>query len=262
MAVAAVQRTSKGQLTKQRLAEAAQADGADCPPLIAGDRLTRAEFEGRYEATPAHIKAELIEGAVYMPSPVTLPHGEATANLALWLAYYAAQTPGVSCLDNATVRLDANNEPQPDLALRLIAGGTSQPSAPKQTPRGPAVYLEGAPELVGEVAFSSALTDLKKKPTIYERNGVKEYLVWSLSEQKLFWFRLQDGVYLPIKPDRRGVIESAVFPGLRLKVKALLAGRMKEVLAELQQGLASAAHAEFVKQQTRTMKIAARRKRR
>ena len=40
------------------------------PLLEPGDRLTRAEFERRYEAMPELRKAELIEGVVYMPSPV------------------------------------------------------------------------------------------------------------------------------------------------------------------------------------------------
>ncbi|MBI1761637.1 MAG: Uma2 family endonuclease [Acidobacteria bacterium] len=262
MAVAAVQQTSKGQLIKRRLAETAQADGADCPPLMAGDRLTRAEFERRYEATPAHIKAELIGGVVYMPSPLGWPHGYATRLISNWLGAYQFVTPNVDGGDNATTRMGVDDEPQPDASLRLIEGGTSWLSAPVQTPRGKTVYLEGAPELVVEVAFSTASYDLHDKQETYRRNGVKEYLVWLLSEEQFIWFRLQEGVYVRIKPDRRGVIESAVFPGLRLKVKALLAGRMKEVLAELQQGLAAPAYAEFVKQQARTMKTAARRKRR
>ena len=39
-------------------------------PLEHGDHLTREEFERRYEAMPHVRKAELIEGVVYMPSPV------------------------------------------------------------------------------------------------------------------------------------------------------------------------------------------------
>ncbi len=50
------------------------------PPLESGDRLTRAEFERRYHLTPRNVKAELIEGVVYMASPVRAarharPHG-------------------------------------------------------------------------------------------------------------------------------------------------------------------------------------------
>ena len=52
------------------------------PPLEPGDRLSRAEFERRYEAMPELKKAELIEGVVYMPSPVRLRrHGRPHAHL-------------------------------------------------------------------------------------------------------------------------------------------------------------------------------------
>lgn len=47
------------------------------PPLQAGDFLTRAEFERRYHNHPELKKAELIEGIVYMPSPVNAAyHGD------------------------------------------------------------------------------------------------------------------------------------------------------------------------------------------
>ena len=42
----------------------------EIPPLESGDRLTRAEFLRRYDAMPDLKKAELIEGVVYVPSPV------------------------------------------------------------------------------------------------------------------------------------------------------------------------------------------------
>ena len=45
---------------------------APVPPLENGDRLTRCEFERRYALRPDLKKAQLIEGIVYMPSPVSL----------------------------------------------------------------------------------------------------------------------------------------------------------------------------------------------
>src|SRR5215468_7286816 len=81
------------------------------PPLENGDTLTRAEFERRYESMPHLKKAELIEGVVYMPSPVRqLQHGEPHAHLIIWLGYYLVGTPGVTVGDNSTVRLDLDNE--------------------------------------------------------------------------------------------------------------------------------------------------------
>src|SRR5262245_50632332 len=86
------------------------------PPLEAGDRLSRAEFERRYEAMPHLKKAELIEGVVYVPSPVGLhQHAEPHFELITWLGLYKWATAGVRGADNATTRLDLDNEPQPDV---------------------------------------------------------------------------------------------------------------------------------------------------
>src|SRR5574341_142701 len=98
------------------------------PPLETGDRLTRQEFERRYEAMPRIRKAELIEGVVYMPSPVYYEsHSEPHGQIMGWLSVYCAATPNVRLGDNATVRLDPDNEVQPDALLRLEpeAGGRS-----------------------------------------------------------------------------------------------------------------------------------------
>ena len=99
------------------------------PPLESGDRLTRAEFERRYQATPEKFKAELIEGVVYVASPVRSFHGVPHADLVTWLGVYRTATPGVSVADNTTTRLDLDNEPQPDALLRIEIGGISTISA-------------------------------------------------------------------------------------------------------------------------------------
>ncbi len=89
-------------------------------PLFAGDRLSRAEFERRYHAQPALKKAELIDGIVYMPSPVKYKrHSNPHLSLGGWLTNYLVATPHVEGGDNATVRMDNQNEPQPDLLLRI-----------------------------------------------------------------------------------------------------------------------------------------------
>ncbi|GAB4149416.1 MAG: Uma2 family endonuclease [Cyanobacteria bacterium J069] len=210
------------------------------PPLESGDRLTRAEFERRYQATPEHFKAELIEGVVYVASPVRVFHGNPHFNLITWLGVYSAATPGVSGSDNATTRLDMDNEPQPDALLRIETGGTSTISEDG--------YIEGAPELIAEIAASSAAIDLGAKQNAYRRNGVQEYLVWQTFENHLSWFRLQAEAYVLIEPDADGIIRSSVFPGLWLDVPALLEGKMMEVLNALQAGLADPAHQAFVAQ--------------
>ena len=214
--------------------------GAAPPPgapatttLENGDRLTRCEFERRYALRPDLKKAQLIEGIVYMPSPVSVAHAEPHAMIQAALLVYAASTPGVHGYDNATLRLDLDNEPQPDVLLRLApeAGGRSRVSEDG--------YLEGAPELVVEVATSSVSIDLHDKLRAYRRNGVQEYVVWRTQEQRIDWFELADGDYRPLPADDSDVIRSRVFPGLRLAVAALLNRDLAGALSELQAGIDS-----------------------
>ncbi len=213
------------------------------PPLESGDRLTRSEFERRYLAAPHIKKAELIEGVVYVASPLRHEqHGRPHSRMMTLLGVYQALTPGVDSSDAPTVRLDLDNEPQPDAVLLI------EPDAGGQTQLSSDGYIEGAPELVAEVAASSAAYDLYDKKTAYRRNGVKEYIVWQVIEQKLDWFILREGVYESLIADNTGIIRSETFPGLWLAVSSLLAGDMAQVLAVLQEGLNSPEHAAFVRQ--------------
>ncbi len=210
------------------------------PPLDNGDRLSREEFERRYEAMPERKKAELIEGVVHMPSPVRHEHhGEQHFDLLGWLAVYRVHTPGVRGGDNITVRLDLDNEPQPDAALFIDPkrGGQARIDADG--------YVEGAPELVTEVAASNVSIDLGPKMTAYRRNGVREYLVWRVLDRAVDWFVLRGSQYDRLAPDAAGVYRSEIFPGLWLDAAALLAGDLPRVHQVLQQGLAAPDHAQF-----------------
>ncbi|MDZ8081731.1 MAG: Uma2 family endonuclease [Nostoc sp. DcaGUA01] len=211
------------------------------PPLESGDRLSRHEFERRYSAMPHVKKAELIEGIVYVASPLRFnSHGKPHGDLIIWLGTYKVATPGVELGDNVTVRLDLDNEPQPDVVLLIDEklGGQARISNDD--------YIEGAPELIAEVAASSAANDLHDKKKVYRRNGVKEYIVWRILENQLDWFCLENGEYISLEPDINNVIKSRIFPGLWLDVQALCTGKMTKVLAILQQGLSSEEHADFV----------------
>ncbi len=211
------------------------------PPLEPGDRLTRPEFERRYDAMPKLRKAELIEGVVYMPSPVRFHHhARPHALLMGWLIHYEAETPGVLTADNSTARLDLDNEPQPDAVLLIdpACGGQARISEDD--------YIEDAPELVVEVASSSVSIDLATKLHVYRRNGVREYVVWRVLDQEIDWFVLRAGQYerLPRRAD--GVLCSEIFPGLWLDVAAVLRGDVAGVLAAVQRGLRSPEHDAFV----------------
>ena len=211
--------------------------------MQSGDRLSCAEFERRYAAATDVKKAELIEGIVYVASPFRhRQHGKPHSRVITWLGIYQALTPGVDLSDAPTVRLDLDNEPQPDavLFIEAAAGGQTCISADD--------YIEGSPELIVEIAASSAAIDRGTKKQVYRRNGVLEYVIWQVYDNQLEWFGLTDGEYQLLSPDGDGILRSQVFPGLWLAVDALLSHQMAQVLEVLQVGLASPEHAAFVAQ--------------
>jgi Uma2 family endonuclease len=196
----------------------------ECAPLESGDHLTRTEFHRRYCTRPDIKKAELVEGVVFVASPVQLSkHGKPHLILGAWLGSYMLRTPGVDGGDNSTVILDEENEFQPDLFLFHVGGAARENDE---------FYVEGAPELVVEITASSAAYDLHEKKDVYRRNGVREYIVWQLLENRFDWFRLVDGAYENAQPGPDGVIESVAFPGLRLNVPKLLEGDYAGALGE------------------------------
>ena len=194
---------------------------SDAPPLQAGDVLSRAEFERRWDRHPEIKKAELIDGTVYLEMTVSLKHGEAHGRLMTILGPYAARTSNVQVLIDATVRLGADDL-QPDVTLRRIDGGGSRVSSDG--------CVEGPPEFCTEVAVCSASYDLHQKKDAYRRGRVPEYLVWQVFEQRIDWWALDGEDYVALEPDANGIVESRVFPGLRLDVAALLAGEMSRAL--------------------------------
>ena len=217
--------------------------GGRVPPLEQGDRLSRSEFLRRYAAMPPKVKAERIEGMVYMPASAVSAgfHGDPHAKVLGWLALYEASTPGLVASDSSTVALDPDNDPQPDASLRIL------PSHGGRTKLDSGRYIEGAPELIVEITASSVSYDLGAKLNAYQRNGVLEYLVHRTYDGEFDWFVLRDAQYVHAPLDSDGIYRSEVFPGLWLKADALIAGRLAEVLAVLQRGLATTEHADFVK---------------
>ncbi|MFN0076819.1 MAG: Uma2 family endonuclease [Prosthecobacter sp.] len=192
-----------------------------------GDRLTVSEFMRRYERMRQVKKAQLIEGIVHMPSPVrALQHAKPDGLLHGWLFTYALEHPELEFYPNATLLLDADNAPQPDSIL------CSAPCEGGRVWLDDKGYLCGKPELVCEVAASTASVDLHDKLRAYRRNGIQEYLVWLTTEQKVRWYRLVDQEYVEIT-EAGGKLRSEVFPGLVLDVKALLKHDGPRVIAAL-----------------------------
>lgn len=196
------------------------------PFLESGDRLSRAEFHRRYCLNPDIKRAELVEGVVYVASPTRFNvHAQQHAFVMGWLTAYFARHPDLKLGVEATVFLDDNNEVKPDAVL-----WRDDPGVVGLDEEG---YIEGAPQLIVEIAASSASYDLHDKMEAYRRNGVHEFIIWRVLDSMIDWFRLRDGRYEWVEPDQDGVIESDQFPGLHLNLPKLLMGDLAAVLADL-----------------------------
>jgi Uma2 family endonuclease len=210
------------------------------PPrtLVEGQRLDQPTFHALYEAMPPGIRAELIDGVVYMPSPVSRGHGKAQIPALIWLDYYAEKTIGLEVLDNVTTILGWKSEPQPDGLLRILSeyGGRSWDEGG---------YIHGAPELVVEIAKATRYVDLGPKLGDYERAGVLEYIVHAMDPDEILWFGQDQGVLVQRQVDADGLFRSTVFPGLWLDPKALLDGDRPRLRAVLDVGCATPEHAAF-----------------
>ena len=212
------------------------------PPLQEGDRLTSDEFMRRWEAMPELKHAELLDGVVYMASPVSLTHSDFHGPLATWLGTYAANTPGCRLGVDGTWLMGGKNVPQPDNTLRILFEYGGQSSVEGD-------YPTGAPELALEVAASSRARDLGVKLKLYERMGVREYLIAVTGKHQFLWKVLDPaGGLESLEPDPDGIIRSRCFPGLWLDPAALWKLDQVRLFAVLQQGLATPGHAAFVAQ--------------
>jgi Uma2 family endonuclease len=209
------------------------------PMLKHGDRLSRDEFERRYEAM-SDVKAELLDGVVYiMSSPVSIDHGDPDRDLMCWLAMYKACTPGTASGANTTTRMTDKSEPQPDSNLRILeeCGGNAVIDDDR--------YISGSPELLGEISRSSADYDRRVKLPIYRDAGVREFILWRIDDQEIDWRILRNGQYEQVPASDDGIIRSETFPGLWLDVAAMIRGDLASVLNVLRRGIESPEHAEF-----------------
>jgi Uma2 family endonuclease len=207
--------------------------------LVNGERMRQAEFHRKYQAYPDDTKFELIAGTVYMTSPLKGFHGSYHLQLAWLFGSYSAETPGVQGLDNATTILNDENEPQPDLSLRILTelGGRSTLTSE--------AYVQGPPELIAEIAHSTRALDLYQKKDVYRQAGVLEYVILAIEERTVTWFDFK--ARRQIAPDSDGICKSRIFPGLWLAIPALLSQDQNGMGIALRAGLQSPEHAAFVK---------------
>jgi Uma2 family endonuclease len=213
---------------------------AALPFLIAGQRLDQPTFHERYAAMPPETRAELVGGIVYMPSPLRLDHGVRDIQVSYWLSHYNRYSRGLHSANNATVKLDEFGEVQPDSMLFMPSEVGGRVTIDEGG------YLNGAPELIVEIARSSRTFDLGPKKADYERTGVLEYLVIELDPDQVHWFIRRDDRFEDLASGPDGVYRSEAFPGLWLDPQALYAENLDRLIEVIEKGLATPEHAAFV----------------
>jgi Uma2 family endonuclease len=208
------------------------------PGLITGERMDLEEFLRRWEELPDLKKAELIDGVVYVPSPVSREHGSLDVRIHWWFTHYADATPGCEGGSNSTW-LMLGSAPQPDAYLRISPSRGGQSGDEE-------LYCTGGPELAVEICVTSTEVDFGPKLKLYQRAGVREYISLELFGKRIIWRMLENRVYIAqqIPPD--GILRSQVFPGLWLDVAAFWNNNGAKMLAALNAGLSSEDHQRFV----------------
>jgi len=168
-----------------------------------------------------------------------LQHGRYDQLVGLVLGLYEAETQGLTSARNSTVILDQENEPQPDLHLRIRNDYAGASSIDVDG------YLNGPPEFVVEIAYSSLKSDLTVKRDIYHKQGVKEYLVVCVEPAEFRWFVWPEGER---EIDADGILRSVTFPGLWIDSHALFQEQTSKLIKSVRMGLKTPEHAEFVRQ--------------
>jgi len=213
------------------------------PGLITGQRMSVEEFLRRWEELDDLKKAELIDGIVYVPSPLSLEHGDLDTLIHWWLAHYAHATPGCKAGNNSTW-LMLGSAPQPDAYLRITPSHGGQSGKERQ-------FGTGAPELAVEICVTSTEVDFGPKLKLYERAGVREYITIELFGQRIVWRMIENAIYVSQQVPPDGNLRSQVFPGLWLDVAAFWNDDGPKMLAALNAGLSSEDHQRFVERLSR-----------
>ena len=209
-------------------------------PLCEGEQLPREEFMRRWEAMPDLKFAELIDGIVHMPSPISRIHCDFHARLFGWLWTFGSATPGCTLLPAGTWLMSDDSAPQPDLAFCILSERGGQSSIEGE-------YSAGVPELIVEISYTTGARDSGIKQRLYERSGVLEYIIVKPQKRQIVWNELAAGKYREIQPGADGLLRSRVFPGLWLNAEALWNNDHTALSKAIQQGTSTPEHAGFVR---------------
>ncbi len=211
--------------------------------ILPGDHLTFDELEARFDQLRDQPHLDLIDGKVYMTPRRYLQHDGPLTKLSYLLSHYVRFTPGVESCVEATLFMEQENGPSPDICLWL------EPDVGGQTCINDRGYLTGAPELIIEIAASSASYDLYEKKDLYERLGVREYLVWRTEERAIDVFEMRGNSFQRVDLRPEDQWKSRVFAGLVIDLPAIVKLDYETAYRTLESSIALPEHQEFCKLQ-------------
>ncbi len=169
-------------------------------------------FEEFVDIIPDGVKADLLDGAIYLASSDNIN----AADLNTWLVALIAgfverKRLGKVYLSRVAYRLSATQGPEPDIGfLPKSREGTRQ--------RG---FINGPPALAIEIVSPDSVgRDYVHKRAVYEQAGVDEYWILDPDESRATFLRLQQGRYEVVNPVRNR-FTSKVLPGFWLDVRGL-----------------------------------------
>jgi Uma2 family endonuclease len=178
------------------------------------ERMTSEEF---FRYAPEDQKAELIDGVMIMHSPPLVIHEKLQGFLYTLLRTYVEESDLGEVLGSRTpVELEVEQTYEPDILFvaRERAGIVESKG------------VLGAPDLVIEILSAGMVHyDRGSKFRAYERTGVRElWLIDPYGPAGTEFYRLQGKRFVPVMPDRDGILRSTAVPGFWIDVAWLWPG--------------------------------------
>ncbi len=167
-------------------------------------------FEDFCARIPEGMKADLIEGVIFVASPDNIHHYDINSWYHAILRNFlrVRKIKGRLFGYRIAFRLGEEDGPEPDVAYLI----------PKHCQRIRKTFIDGPPDHALEIVSPDSVgRDYQKKRLQYERAGVKEYWIIDPLEERMTCYRLgKNGKYKEVRP-RDGMIHSQVIPGFWVK---------------------------------------------
>lgn len=182
------------------------------------------------ELVEEHVKADLIDGNIYMASPESFDHNKIVGFLYRLVELYVEHHGlGDVVINKVAFRLGEKSGPEPDV-------GYVQRSRAAIIKHG---YIDGPPDFAIEVVSPDSVDrDYELKRQAYESAGVREYWIIDPDEQSAVFLE-HDGQRFAERFAEHHIIRSTAVPGFYVDVRWLWQRPLPATLPIIQEMIAS-----------------------